>query len=89
MVENISELQELIEWCKANGVKRLKMDEIEFELSDIALSEKFMDISNTQGASALKDRESNSLTSKTLTDTVDAAEQAKEDEELLFWSSRT
>ncbi len=88
MVETIGELQELIEWCKANGVKRLKMDQVEFELSDIALSEKFMDISNTQGASTLKDRESTSLTSNTMADTVDAKLQQQEDEELLFWSSR-
>jgi len=86
MIENISELQELIEWCKATGVKRLKISEVEFELSDISLSEKYME--TTGGASALKDRESSSLTSDTMADTVDSKEQQKDDDDLLYWSSR-
>jgi len=36
MIENISDLKDLIDWAKANKVKRLKLKDIEFELSDIA-----------------------------------------------------
>lgn len=85
MIENIAELQELIEWCKATGVKSLKISDVEFELSDLAISERFMD---TQ-TSTLKDRESSSLTSDTMADAVeDPKKQQEEDDDLLFWSSR-
>lgn len=85
MIENVSELQELIEWCKAKGVKSLKISDIEFELSDMALSEKYVDQSAPQ---TLKDQESNSLTSNTMVDTMDPEQAAKEDDDMLFWSSR-
>lgn len=88
MIENVSELQELIEWCKANGVKSLKISDIEFELSDMALSEKYIDQSMPQGK-PIKDQESNSLTTKTMIDTMDPEQAAQEDDEMLFWSSRT
>lgn len=82
MIDRIDELQELIEWCKAKGVKRLKISDIEFEISDIGLSEKFLE---SETAVQLKDKESSSLSSQTLTDTETPN---KDDEDLLFWSTR-
>lgn len=84
MIDNISELMEFIEWCKKNGVKRIGLDNgISFELSDMALSEKYADL---DAGVQLKDQESASYTSKTMVDTADTS---AEDEELLYWSSKS
>jgi hypothetical protein len=84
---DINELMELIEWCKKTGVKRLKLADTEFEMSDMALAEKYADVTEEATKEPLKDRESSSLSSKTLVDTIDAKELGQEDEELLYWSS--
>lgn len=36
MIKRIAELKKLIEWCKANKIKQLKIGDIHFELSDLA-----------------------------------------------------
>lgn len=84
MIDNIADLMEFIEWCKKTGVKSIGLDNgISFTLSDIALTEKFVEL-DSEGQ--LKDKESSSLSSKTMVDTADTA---AEDEELLYWSSRS
>jgi hypothetical protein len=85
---DISEIMELIEWCKKTGVKRLKLGDNEFELSDMALTEKYADINDEATKGPIKDRESSSLSSKTLVDTLDAKEMGQEDDDMLYWSSQ-
>ncbi len=84
MIESVGELMEFIEWCKKAGVKKIGLDNgISFELSDMALSEKYADL---DAIGQLKDKESTSLSSETMADT---ANSAAEDDELLFWSSKS
>lgn len=78
MIDNVSQLQELIEWCISKKVRKLSLQGIEFELSDLALVQDIM------SQEELKDKESSSLTSQTMADTGDN----REDEDLLYYSSR-
>lgn len=77
MIKSVSELKELIIWAKSQKLRALKIGDIQFELSDLAL---VVDEANlVQTAPVAVD--SNSLAeSEQLT--------AEEEEKLLYWSSR-
>lgn len=82
MLENISELKELILWAKKQKVKSLKLGTTEFELSDIALIEDLPDIGSEQvKASDLSVPPSSPRL-------PDGNAQPTDEEELLFWSAR-
>lgn len=80
MVYSLQELQEFILWCKANGVKRTELGSIKFELSDYALLQHVPEYATDNVDKSA---------SKSTDTMVDTAEQVKEDEDLLYWSSKT
>jgi len=75
---NLDDLKDLILFCKANKVKSCAVGNINFEISDISHVEQY----EQQNPSK---QEADS--SKTLVDTVNTADQAAEDEELLYFST--
>ncbi len=80
MISNIQELKDLIIWAKSQSIQSLKIGDVEFKISDIALSQtlidKYSETSKTE----------NKASSDTLADTETV--DPKEDDELLMWSSR-
>lgn len=78
MISDIKELKELIIWAKSEGIKRLKVGDVDIEISDIAVIEKFAANDSVKGEPL--------STSKTLVDTE--VPDADEEKELRYWSSR-
>ena len=74
MLKNMEDVKLFIEWCKEHKVKSFKSDTIQFELSELSF------IEDTQ---AYTDKLQTSLDESKL----EADQQEKEDDELLFWSS--
>lgn len=75
MISNISELKELITWAKANKLNRLKIGEIEFELSELNHVESYPDVPGLMTpAESAKIPNGNA--------------EPPEDEQLLYWSTR-
>jgi hypothetical protein len=79
MISNILELQSLIEWCKLNKVKHLKINDIEFQLSELA----FLPDDPTEAINS----NLNPYNTETLADT-DKSPDINSDPD-LFWSSST
>lgn len=92
MIESLDDVKQLVIWAKNVGLKKLKIGEVEFELSDMALTEKYADLpemsnepANSAKTGPLKDSESKNSSSKTWIDTADFSE---DDEAALFHSVR-
>lgn len=78
----INELKDLIIWAKENRVKSIKLEGTEFELSDLAFMENLQDLGNPEPQKDLSvPPKSDRL--------PDGNTQPSEDDELLFWSSRS
>lgn len=79
MLNNIDDVKAFIIWAKSQGIKRIKLSDIEVEISDITIATE----SEARTTGLLSEERSSS---KTLTDTetVDASEE----QELLMWSTR-
>lgn len=82
MFKNTAEVLDFIEKAKKAHIKAFKIGDIEVQFSDVALYESLAKV----GEALPKTEEKN--TSATLVDTL-ADQLAKEDEELLMWSSKT
>jgi len=82
MINDLEELKDFMQWCAVNGLRNVQIGDVKFELSDYALTKHLLDLEQAQSA-PLKDTESTSNSSKTMADT------AAEDEEILFWSSKS
>lgn len=82
MLKNLEDLKQFVLWCKSNKIKAFKNNDIEFELSDLAFVEAFI---NNEPGDILKDVD--------LPDSDTFAEMdpegKQEDEDLLYWSSQS
>jgi len=81
MITNLDQLKKLIEWCKDNKIKKLKLQDIEFEISEL-------DFLPEEGkALTLGNSNIREFNTETLTDT--SKDQSIIDDEDLYWSSNT
>jgi hypothetical protein len=80
MVNNIEELKKLILWCKSEKVKTLKIADMSFELSDLALVESLTSIED-----AILNEDKKTVVQK---DLVDSQPSKEEEDEDLYWSTR-
>lgn len=71
MFKNLEEVRSLIAWAKTQKIRRLKLGELEVDISELAY---------------VDDLTTNIPTVESI-EPKSAAEQAKEDEKLLYWSS--
>ena len=83
MLQKLNEIQAFIKWCTINKVKSIKIKDLEFEISDYAFVEQLQnEQTQPQGTlsteNVLEEREMSADTEQS---------QAKDDEDLLFWSS--
>lgn len=81
MISNIDQLKKLIEWCKSNKIKKLKLKDIEFEISELDfIPEENIQVSNDPVNTGKYNTE-------TLADTLQ--DKPLNEDEDLFWSSGT
>ena len=81
MITNTDQLKKLIEWCKENKIKKLKIKDIEFEISEL-------DFIPTESQEVpLTPSNVGKFNTDTLVDTV--KETPITEDEDLFWSSGT
>lgn len=73
MIKSVEEFKELVLWAKKNKVKRLKVDSIEVDISELA----FLDEDN-----AIRDIKFPNITNN-------QESQDAEDEDLMYWSSNS
>lgn len=78
MISDIKVLKELILFAKSNKIKHLKVDNVEFSISDLAFVNEIYQTDSPELKEMPQD-------SKTLTDTI----KPQDEEDLLFWSSKT
>lgn len=79
MISNIDELQAFILWCKDNKIKHMKLNGIEFEVSELAfIPETELEATKTN---------LNPQNTETLTDTLKDQDVNLDPD--LFWSSQT
>jgi len=83
MLATIDDVKELILWAKQEKIKEIKIGNLHFVISDVAITEQYLQSQPEE----LKDNESTSLSSKTMVDTLE--QEPKEIEEDLYWSSRS
>jgi hypothetical protein len=76
MLNNIEDIKLFIEWCKEKKVKSFKSDNIQFELSELSFLE------NTEGYA-------DKLQSALDESKFEKEQQTQEDDEMLFWSSKS
>ena len=82
MISNIDQLKSLINWCKDAKIKKLKLKDIEFEISEL-------DFLPDDGKQITLDNYNLSdNNTETLVDTLDDNSDVKNDPD-LFWSSST
>jgi len=74
MFDNLEDIKLFIQWCKEHKIKSFKIDNVQFELSEIAFIENMEDYSDKLQTEANESK-------------FEKDQQDKEDEELLFWSS--
>ena len=74
MFDNLEDIKLFIQWCKEHKIKSFKLDNVQFELSEIAFIENMEDYSYKLQTEANESK-------------FEKDQQDKEDEELLFWSS--
>ena len=75
MFTTLSELKEFVIWAKEQKLKRVRIKDIEIEISDIALVDDLM-TSTSQPVNKTEPQEN------------DTVAQNNEDEQLLMWSTR-
>jgi len=75
MFKTVSELKEFITWAKETKLKKFKLDQVEFEFSDLAL------LSASDSLKEVTDFEQKDLID---TEPVDPADE----NEALYWSAR-
>ncbi len=80
MITNVSELKELIIWAKEQKLQTLKLGEVEFTFSNLALIEGLTEIANSDLSVPASSRKLPDLTQAQLSE--------QEEEELLFHSTR-
>ena len=85
MIKDINELKELILWAKSIRLKSVKVADISFELSDLALSESLMDVTVEEGKPAAS-KELSNLSSQLMVDTLEMSKEELDD--LLYHSTR-
>jgi hypothetical protein len=78
MFSNPKDLKEFIIWAKSQKLRRLKVKDVEFELSEIAFVDDQINLAENLKETSLQ-------SSKTLVDTEEI--NPNEEDELLFWSS--
>jgi hypothetical protein len=73
MFKNVQEVKEFLLWAQKNNIKRVKLAEVEAEFSTLVpiQDEKLVEL----------------VDSITGTSSIEATQDNKEDEELLFWSA--
>jgi hypothetical protein len=81
MIETVEELKALISWLKEQKVKRLKLGDVEVEISDIA----FVDL----GEQLATDISQSPVSDLYEENVSPPPSEVKEDEEMLFWSARS
>ena len=79
MVKDINELKNLILWAKEQKVKSIKIADIHFELSDLALVESMSSIEDL-----ILNEDKKTVIQKDLID----SEPETSDEDELYWSTR-
>jgi hypothetical protein len=75
MFSSIQDIKSFLIWCRENKVKSVKLDNMQFELSDLA----FIDAYNEANLETLDQNIE--------IDRLETKQQIEEDEELLFHSS--
>ena len=76
MLDNLEDIKLFIQWCKNNKVKSFKIDNVQFELSELGFVENIEDYTEKL-QTAVDDSK------------FEEAQQQQEDDELMFWSSNT
>ncbi len=80
MVKDINELKNLILWAKEQKVKSIKIADIHFELSDLALVEGFQSLEE-----AILNENKTNVVQKDLIESEQSSKE--EDNEDLYWST--
>ncbi len=78
MFQDAQSLREFIVWCKDQKIKKVQIDTVTIEFSDLA----FIDMLTGEPLASVGNEERD--TSKTMVDTL----QQESDDELLFWSTK-
>jgi hypothetical protein len=81
MVKDINELKNLILWAKEQKIKSMKIADVHFELSDLALVQDMVSIED-----AILNENKSTVVQKDLIDSE--APEASDDED-LYWSTRS
>jgi hypothetical protein len=76
MLDNLEDIKLFIQWCKNNKVKSFKIDNVQFELSELGFVENIEDYAE-KFQTELDDSK------------FEEAQQKQDDDELMFWSSST
>jgi len=76
MLNNLEDVKLFIEWCKDHKVKSFKIEGVQFELSELAF---------VNDIESYVDKIQNTADDSKF----EKDQQEQEDEELLFWSSKT
>ena len=90
MIKNVSELKELIQWCKKEKVRALSVNGIQFELSDMALVQDILEDADMTAPKPKPDQQNSKEISHLSTDSlIDTDEPLSKEEqnELLFHSA--
>lgn len=88
MIKDVSELKELIQWCKKEKVRALSVNGIQFELSDMALVQDILEDADMTAPKSKpdpkNDKEISHLSTDSLIDTSEPSSKAEQDELLYF-----
>lgn len=80
-LNTLNKIKELIKWCKANKIKSFRHENLSFELSELGFLD--TDLSQPSLAPVAELAQQDAEEAK-----LEQAQQAAEDEELLFYSSK-
>ena len=78
MIKSLDELKILIEWCRSRKIKKLKVADVEFEISEIDFLPEEIEQKSNVGT----------YNTETLVDTLESSSQSTEDDDLLYWSTK-
>ena len=76
MLDNLEDVKLFIQWCKSNKVKSFKIDNVQFELSELSFIENVEDYTEKLQTDLDESK-------------FEADQQKQDDDELMFWSSST
>ena len=76
MLDNLEDVKLFIQWCKSNKVKSFKIDNMQFELSELSFIENVEDYTEKLQIELDESK-------------FEADQQKQDDDELMFWSSST